>query len=147
MSRRCRLIIRWTSVAVWFVVAVVLSCQPAKESSATSGWLAGILFRAIQRIGLQCEYEVFHAFLRKAAHFGVHFVLAWLGYRAFLLSCEYRRYAIIATLAIFGVVAFYDELVQSMSPGRAMMLTDALINLSGIALGASVGLLTTKKRE
>ena len=138
-------IFRWALVILWLILTVYLSQQSGNESSATSSWLAHKLFRIFEMLGINVSYSAFHAVLRKIAHFGIHFVLAWLGYRALLISCDRRRNAIIVTLVLFGAIALFDEAIQSIAPGRAMMLFDATINLSGVILGTIIGILTTKQ--
>lgn len=140
-------IFRWTLVILWLILTVYLSQQSGKESAATSSWLAHKLFGIFGAFGINISYSIFHHIIRKIAHFGVHFVLAWLGYRALLVNCEKRINAIIITLMLFGSIAVFDEAIQSMAPGRAMMPTDALINLSGITLGTIIGILTSKQRK
>ena len=138
---------RWILVILWLTLTVYLSQQSGIESSATSGWLAHRLFRIFEFLGINISYQVFHAIFRKIAHFGIHFILAWLGYRALLISCNKRRNAITVTLVLFGAIAIFDEAVQGIAPGRAMMLFDALINLSGVLLGTIVGFITTKRQR
>ena len=138
---------RWTLVILWLILTVYLSQQTGTESSATSSWLAHKLFRIIELLGINVSYSAFHAVLRKIAHFGIHFILAWLGYRALLISCDKRRNTILITVTLFGAIALFDEAIQSIAPGRAMMLFDAMINLSGVVLGTIIGIITTKQNR
>ena len=138
-------IFRWTLIILWLIFTVYLSQQTGAESSATSSWLAHKLFRIFELLGIDVSYRAFHAVLRKIAHFGIHFILAWLGYRALIVSCEERRNAIIIALMLFGAVAIFNEAIQSIAPGRAMMFLDAVINLSGVLLGTIIGIIATKQ--
>ena len=137
--------IRWALVLIWLAVTMHLSQQNATASAATSGWLAHKILVLLSFVGINVSYPVFHAVIRKVAHFGVHFILAWLGYRALLASCKRRANAIVITLLFFGAIAIIDEYMQSFAPGRAMMLFDAMINLSGILTGTIVGVVKTKQ--
>lgn len=139
MNFKRRLLLRWVLVLGWLALTVYLSQQPGIESSATSNWLARLLFRVVRHFRPSTSFAVFHHLVRKAAHFGIHFVLAWLGYRAFVLCLDKRLYAVVSTLALFGLIAVFDELVQSMAPGRAMMVGDMLINVAGVACGTIFG--------
>ena len=137
--------IRWALVAIWLLLTVYLSQQNAAESAATSGWLAQKIYALIRLIGINVSYRGFHMLIRKMAHFGVHFVLAWLGYRALLATCNKRLNAIIVTFLFFGSIAILDEAIQSVAPGRAMMAFDAFINLCGITAGTIVGIAKTRR--
>ena len=142
-----RQLFRWTLVTLWLILTVHLSRQTGVESSTVSGWLAHGLYHICDALGINLSFVTFHAVLRKIAHFGIHFILAWLGYRALLVSCEQKRNAIILSLVLYGVIAIVDEAIQGISPGRAMMLGDAIINLFGIVLGVIIGILTTKQQK
>ena len=138
---------RWSLVTIWLILTVYLSQQTGTESAAMSGWLAHSIYHICDVLGINLSYAVLHMVLRKIAHFGIHFVLAWLGYRAMLISCEKKHYAIIATVVLYGIIAVFDELIQGISPGRVLMLGDLLINLSGIVLGVIIGVTTTKQQK
>ncbi|MBR6134128.1 VanZ family protein [Candidatus Saccharibacteria bacterium] len=143
MNYKRRLVFRWVLVFGWLVLTVYLSQQPSAESSATSGWLARILFKVVRHFRPSASYAIFHHLVRKAAHFIAHFVLAWLGYRAFMLCFNKQLYAVVSALSIFGLIAVYDELIQSVAPGRAMMIGDAMINIAGIFSGVLFGIFAT----
>jgi VanZ family protein len=52
--------------------------------------------------------------------------------------------AIVGCFLICCTVAIFDEAIQNVSPGRAAMIFDALLNLFGVATGALIGILTEK---
>ena len=139
--KRC-LVLRWALVLIWLTITAYLSQQSGIKSSATSGIIARLLFRVARHFRPGVSFATFHYLVRKCAHFGMHFVLAWLGYRAFSLFFDKRFYTLVATISLFGLAAVFDELIQSVSPGRAMMLEDAMINVSGVLCGAIVGVLS-----
>ena len=137
-------VIRWLLVIIWLCLTIYLSQQAGTESATTSGWLARQIMRIMRFFGINVHYSLLHAFLRKFAHFCVHFVLAWLTYRALFVSYKVRMNAIVGCFLICCTVAIFDEAIQNVSPGRAAMIFDALLNLFGVATGALIGIFTEK---
>ena len=138
-----RRLLRWLAVVVWFCLAVFLSQQAGPESADTSNWLA-VQIVHILHLGDSVDYLLFHAILRKVAHFLVHFILAWLTYRALSISYKLEANAIIGCLLICCTVAIFDEAIQNIAPERAARLLDATLNLLGVLAGTSVGVAAKK---
>lgn len=138
-------IIRWILALIWLCLTMYLSMQSGKDSASVSGWLAQSFSHLIESVGISVDYSTFHVLVRKLAHFGVHLILALLIYRAFIVTQNYQKSAILLTLFTCMVVAAFDEGIQSVSPGRAMMLGDMMINLFGVTCGTILGILSVKE--
>ena len=138
----------WLAFALWAGVIFFFSAQKADVSSAQSGVFAHFLEELLTaRSGdafiLRGEtlYEALDFLVRKAAHFGVYFVLGALCGRAYGLSGVGAR-AMRLTLSVLtcALYAATDEIHQYFVPGRAMMLTDVLLDSVGAFCGAAVWL-------
>ena len=138
--------IRWLLVLAWLYLAVFLSRQSASDSAAVSGWIAQRGASALSFLGIEVRYAVFHAFIRKFAHFCVHLVLAWLVYRALDISFTGQKFNIILCIIFCSIIAIFDESVQNVAPGRVAQMYDAILNLFGVQCGTILGILTVKQK-
>jgi len=138
--------VRWFLATAWLIFTVYLSRQPATDSAAVSGGLAYSIYLFLGRLNINVSYKLLHVILRKIAHFGIHFVLGWLGWRALSSSCNQKRNAVIIAVILYGSIAILDELIQSIIPGRSMQAADFAINLSSILLGICAGVLAKNAR-
>lgn len=127
---------------VWLALTLYLSLQPGTESGATSSWLAK---RVADIFGISTvHFKEFHAWLRDAAHFGMHMVLAILAFRTLVLYVGTRR-ALLLTFICCGLIAVGDEVAQLGATGRVSELADVMLNVFGVETGMILGLLTTKE--
>ena len=141
-----RKLFRWILALCWLALTVFLSQQSGSQSAAVSGWFTKAVTRLFGFFGINASYATLHYAMRKLAHFCVHFILAILIYRAFIITNEYQKNAILLTLFTCMVVAFFDEGIQSVAPGRAMMVGDLILNLFGVTSGTIAGILTVKQK-
>ncbi len=139
-------IFRWILALLWLALTVYLSQQSGTQSAEVSGWFTKTIARVFGFFGIDVSYSALHYVMRKLAHFCVHLILAILVYRAFIITNSYQKNAIILTLFACMVVACFDEGIQSVAPGRAMMGGDLLLNLFGVTCGTLVGILTVKQK-
>ena len=139
---KIRRLLRWLAVVVWFCLVVFLSQQAGPESADTSNWFAVQIVRILHLDSV--DYLLFHAILRKVAHFFVHFILAWLTYRALSISYKLEANTIIGCLLICCTVAIFDESIQNIAPERAARVLDATLNLLGVLAGTFVGVAAKK---
>lgn len=115
----------WVLLALlWIALIFVHSYLPASKSRAESGsvlvWVQTIL------------PWMTHSLLRKLAHFAE---FAMLG--VFLTGAFYRakNYTLLKPLAFALLIALCDETIQLFSEGRAGMLRDVWLDLSGAVFG------------
>ena len=146
------------SVVVWRIVLPLLalgtvawifcnSLTPAVQSSAQSESATGV-FIAIIRVfypeisSLTEEaYEKIHGVIRVLAHF------AEFAYLGALLAWCWRAYTkkrawLVLPCAGVLLIPIVDELLQSFTDGRAMEMTDLLVDWAGGILGVAFALAT-----
>lgn len=89
----------------------------------------------------------YHGFVRKLAHFGVYFVLAFFAARAFTGSFNetLKKYWIIFSMMFAVLVASIDETNQSFNSSRTGSIYDVLLDAAGAA--ASLALYHIFKRQ
>ena len=132
---------------VWILVIFSFSLQSGEESGKLSGgivaWVVDLLFPENF-----AHVEMVHFLIRKAAHFTEYFILG------VLLSLTVREAKwsrpLLAPWLLGTLVACCDETIQLFSAGRAGMITDVMLDSSGVFTGCMVltlGLLFIKKRR
>ena len=96
------------------------------------------LFKAV---GVK-DIELAHLIVRKGAHFSEYLILGFLTIVALLPRLAVPLFPAVLTIIIWVAVPSIDEFIQLHVPGRAGMVTDVLIDMSGFAVGMVVALLT-----
>ncbi len=133
-------IIRFGLLIAWLGLTIFLSEQSGAESARMSVRITNWFIRVFP---LDIEYTRLHGILRELAHFGIHFILAILAYRA-LITIFHERTSIVIGLLFCGIIAIVDELLQIRIIGRARESFDLLLNLFGVSLGTNLSYLTSK---
>ena len=134
-TRRTKALIWWTLSILWLALTVYLSNQVGENSATLSMAMARSIWTPLLKLFPELDFEEFHIFMRKLAHFGVHMVLAFSMFRASSHSFRRKGVALFATLTLAGLIAFVNELVQLRAPGRVWTMTDAGLNLLGVFIG------------
>ena len=77
--------------------------------------------------------EIYHGYVRKAAHFTEYAVLALFAVRAFGRSATdfLRRYRFVFALGVVMAIACIDEINQSFEPSRTGSFRDVLLDVNG----------------
>ena len=135
-----RRVIRFGLLIAWLGLTIFLSEQTGAESAKLSNKLAKLIVKALS---LNIERVRVENFLRELAHFGIHFVLAILAYRAFLTFMR-EKPSVLVSLLLCAAIAVFDELTQRAIPGRAREVNDLLLNLFGVSLGTNLSYLISK---
>ena len=143
MLERKKAILFWALFVLWAGVIFAFSAQPDTVSSQQSGFFAQILEDAVVRISGSVEdgktlYAQLDHLVRKCAHFMVYFMLGALAQRAYWHSAKQKRPMRVLVLALVtcALYAVSDEIHQYFVPGRAMMLSDMLLDSAGALCGA-----------
>ena len=129
-------------VLAWTVVIFSFSLQPAEASASLSGGLLNRLLDWFYWLtGLQIPTDFAHFLIRKAAHFGEFFLLGVLAYQASKhLFCKWYP-----ALLYGAAVAVSDEHIQHYTGGgRAMLLSDMILDTVGVASSILLFLLLAK---
>lgn len=119
---------------IWICFIWANSLLPATQSSELSG---GLTYQLYHFLHLPIDFELFHTFIRKCAHFCEYAVLGGLA----LLSFGYRKRG----LGISILVACLDETLQLFIEGRSGQISDVLIDSTGIICGFFIAFFFMKK--
>jgi VanZ family protein len=140
MKMATKRVIRFGLLFAWLGLTIFLSEQTGVESARLSKKIAEWIIKFLH---LTIATGRVDNFLRELAHFGIHFVLAVLAYRAFLTLFR-EKPSILISLLFCAAIAIFDELSQHIIAGRAREVNDLLLNLFGISLGINISYLISK---
>ena len=135
-----RRVIRFGLLIAWLGFTLFLSEQSGPDSARLSRKLTKFIIDALH---LHLSPERVESAIREIAHFGIHFVLAILAYRAFITIMS-ERLSIFVGLIICGGIALFDEIIQWQISSRAFEYIDLVLNLLGISLGLLTGFMISK---
>ena len=107
------------------------SSLPAIESSNIS---EGLTYKIYEFLNLNIDFELFHVFVRKLAHFTEYFGLGLFAYYAF----DFKLAFILCCL-----VACCDETLQLFVEGRSGQVSDVLLD----SIGSSCSIVLLKMKE
>lgn len=149
----------WALVLLWVMVIWGHSLMPGDASSAESSVFVKAAQRVVYVIYQQhfalfdrlaqahphfllslTDPEVMHFYVRKAGHFSEYLVLACFTLNAVRRTLSGFLSGALAALLFWVATPCVDEWIQLHVPGRAGMLTDVLIDMSGFATGLVLGL-------
>lgn len=140
MKMTTKRVIRFGLLIAWLGLTILLSEQTGAESARLSSRITKWL---ISNLSLNIEFERLNGFMRELAHFGIHFVLAILSYRAFLTVFR-EKASVFVSLLLCGAIAAFDEFTQVGIPGRAREIYDLLLNFLGVSIGVNLSYLISK---
>ena len=147
----------WMLFTLWAGVIFFFSAQRDTQSVQQSGFFAHLLEQAVCLIcgegsRSQALYDTLHTLVRKGAHFTVYLILGMISERAYAHSGAHGRgLRFLLCMLTCALYAATDEIHQYFVPGRAMMLTDVLIDSAGALCGVTAMLgirqLTGEKKK
>lgn len=129
-------------VIILNLIIWINSLLPGSVSSSQSGFVANFIYPIFKGF---FNYETFSLLVRKAAHF-MEFLLLGLVTTFLYHKKQFKVYYLIAFMHTL-IVAVIDEAIQLFVPGRAGLITDLLIDLSGALVGILIALLIINKRK
>lgn len=112
-------------------------------SSLAARFFCKILF--VNFDGMPGEQQAFlvsgiNHFIRKAAHFLCYTFLGVCSYSVFHFT-DYFISPFLPSVAVCAIYAVLDEIHQYFTPGRAMKITDMILDTIGAAFGAAVAMI------
>lgn len=130
-SKRRERFFRYAPLILWIGVILFLSTGQASMSQ-TSRIVRPILEFLFPNAPEE-TLIIYHAFIRKCAHFTEYAVLAFWAARAFVGSSRnaLRRYWFIFSFLLVFSVASIDETNQSFNPARTGSQWDVMLDVSG----------------
>lgn len=118
---------------LWFVFFILWtlfifsnSMLPAVESSDIS---SGLSYKIYEMLNLTVDFELFHTFIRKCAHFIEYAILGV--FAGFAFKKEYFTKIILLCI----LVASCDETIQLFVEGRSGQVSDVLLDSIGSFTG------------
>ena len=114
---------------LWVIVILSFSLQDGSRSSLQSGVITTTIQSLLSNIGIDIERQLLSFLIRKTAHFTEFFILGVL--------VKQSSFDLVNNLPVYLAcfVPILDEMVQSFVPGRAMAISDMIIDLTGIIFG------------
>ena len=79
----------------------------------------------------EATLQIYHGYVRKAAHLTEYAVLGGLAIRAFRMTIRASAYTYLVAILIVATVAVLDETGQSLRPSRTGSVIDVFIDVAG----------------
>ena len=137
-----RKILSWTLVILWMSLIFYFSHQPATESSELSSGITEVIVDMVNIIApnkdILSNQDGINLLIRKAAHFGVYFILGLLVSNGLRYSGVSKHMVIFLALLICILYAISDEFHQLYVPGRSGQVSDVLLDSAGSLVGISL---------
>ena len=128
---------------VWIIVALYIwmifrnSLMIADASAALSAKVANYLIRILNRYGFYIEFNLFHHYVRKLAHFsefaGLGFLVTWA-----MQMCPLFKSRFLNFVLFLVAIPAIDETIQRYVDGRSGEYFDMLIDGGGFLFGGLV---------
>ncbi len=132
----------WLISIIWMGVCLFLSWQKGDNTVELSEPIAVAVKRVIYVFGIEIDLNIFHLWLRKAAHVFVFFIAGSLFFCSFWrgMPKSDRRglYSFFATILLCMLFAVIAEVGKIWIPGRHLQWSETLLNVIGIVCGAGV---------
>jgi VanZ family protein len=129
-------IIAFAPLFVWIGVIFYLSSGQGSMDE-TSRFIRPLLRFLFPQAG-EDTLTVYHGYIRKAAHFTEYAVLAFMAYRAVILTKPLSVWKFLLPLVLVVVVASVDEFNQSFEATRTSSFWDVLLDIAGGAFMTAV---------
>lgn len=136
MGKRWRLWLALGATVLWLWFIYARSAQPADISRAESEGVLELLLHVFPFLNM--------VIVRKLAHFTEFFLLGGLLYLDWSLL---EKPALLLSALTGLLAAAADEFLQTFVPGRSGQLSDVLLDLFGVIVGAGLALLLRRRKE
>ena len=138
--------VSWIAAFCWMAVIFYLSHQPGSASSDLSSGIVAELLKFIDQVApsLEINFESFHTFVRKNAHFIAYLLLSLLSLNAWRSSGLRGPKQLILGFGMCVLFAVTDEIHQLFIEGRSGEVRDVLIDSAGAALGTVIYIAVNK---
>ena len=123
------------ALACWIAFVWGHSLIQGPQSSLESGMVVTLLRPLFEVVGVT-DADLMAFLVRKAAHFTEYAILGVLARGLFVSLHAERGVRPLPAGLLVAFVPVVDECIQLFVPGRSGQLTDVLIDLSGVIVGA-----------
>ena len=121
-------------LAGWIAVIFSHSLAPAAQSSAESSCVLQAVRECFGAAGIPGTWLTEH-FIRKTAHFAEYAGMGFLLYQNLKYVQSDKTVKVLAGSLVVLAVPFADETIQLFADGRAAMIQDVWLDLSGAFAG------------
>lgn len=128
---------------IWILIGIYIcwifsnSLTVGVDSSEISSKAAHFLMRVINHFGFSIDFNLFHHYVRKLAHFSEYALLGFLLIIAIRIA-PLMKSRFLNFLIIMLSIPFVDEGIQMLVPGRTSAIFDSFIDIGGILAGGFV---------
>ena len=130
-------ILIWIAVGAYICWIFSNSLTIGEYSSAASTKVANFLMRYVTRAGFTIDFNLFHHYIRKLAHFSEYALLGFIIVLAIRVAPLMKSRFLNFVLIMVGI-PLIDDGLQKFVPGRASAFLDSFIDMAGILAGAFV---------
>jgi VanZ family protein len=139
VTRKVNWRVRLSAYAPIFLwVAFMFFLSSDSGSSAQTSRFVRPLLHFLFPSAAESTIDIYHYYIRKAAHFTEYAVLAVLTVRMVIISRPSMQIWPLAALGFVAAVACLDELYQTLNPSRTPSPYDSLLDISGGAFAIVV---------
>jgi VanZ family protein len=135
MNWRVRL---WAYAPFLLWVGIIFFLSSESGSSNQTSRLIRPLLHFLFPGAPDATIDIYHWYVRKAAHFAEYAILALLVARAFLVLRPPIRFWPFASIGVVAVVACADEMYQTLDASRTASAYDSLLDICGGAFALLV---------
>lgn len=129
---------------IWILVIVYVgwifsnSLAIGEVSSAASTKVANFLLNYVTRAGFSIDFNLFHHYIRKLAHFSEYALLGFMIVIAIRIA-PLMKSKFLNFVLLMIAIPLTDEGIQRFVPERAGAFLDSFLDMAGILAGAFVG--------
>jgi len=140
-------IIRYAPLVFWTLV--VLGFSTGVASSEETSIIIRPILKFFFPLAPDASIDLYHAYIRKCAHFGEYGILSLLAFRAAAGSSlnALRQFHFIFPVIFVTAIASIDEYHQSFVPSRTSSPWDVLLDISGGLFAVFLCWLAVRKRS
>lgn len=127
----------WILIFLYILFIFSNSLTVGEKSSSISGGLTTYLLNILHQLSIEIEYDTFHHFIRKAAHFTEYAGLGALVYISIQLEPLFKNKTI--NFLLFWILTpSIDETIQHFIPDRYGCVQDVLLDMCGFITGTII---------
>ena len=131
---RKRHMVLWIIAVLMILFIFYNSLQTGTSSGSLSETATRFLMQFVNKAGLSIDFETFHHYVRKLAHFTEYFILgSWITLSSYVSPLTKRKR--LQPFPFLIAVPVIDESIQHFVPGRYGCFSDILIDMSGFFTG------------
>ena len=138
---------RWLRYLALLIMVLFLCWQNKTSSENINNGVSHGVSAVMNFFGGNTTAGQIYFMVRKSGHFVAFLALGLLGHLAISGDATTTKSAIACSLSVNMAIALLAEITQAYASGRTATFRDALINMSGSAIGILIGIIIEFARE